>query len=324
MKKTFAPAWATLFVMLAWSTTAQAQADLSGVWQPRYHEDFPERIPGPELRDYLGLPINDAARQFADSWDPSRITLPEEQCRVHTSPYIFRGPLNLRIWEEKDPKTHQLIAIKMYSSTYEQTRTIWMDGRPHPGPNHPHTWMGFSTGRYIGDMLEVRTTHIKQGWHRRNGVAQSDLATMTDYFIVNGDVMTHITVTTDPVWLTEPLVKSQEFVRSPRELPAQTWIWVCYPVVEIATRAPGEVPHYMPGEHPFKDEFGRRHGLPEIAYRGGAETMYPEFQEKLREAMKRVPAPPPAGRGRGAAAPGGGRGRGAGPGAASVEGGAGR
>ena len=124
---------------------ADAQVELSGVWQPRYHEDLTERIPGPELRDYLGLPINDSARQFADSWDPSRITLPEEQCRVHVAPYILRGPLNLRIWTEKDPKTQDVIAIKMYSSTYEQTRTIWMDGRPHPGPNAPHTWMGFST-----------------------------------------------------------------------------------------------------------------------------------------------------------------------------------
>ena len=130
--------------------------------------------PRPELRDYLGLPINDAARQFADSWDPSRITLPEEQCRVHVSPYIYRGPLNLRIWEEKHPKTQDLIAIKHYISTYEQTRTIWMDGRPHPGPNAPHTWMGFSTGRYDGDMLVVETTHIKQGWIRRNGMPMSD------------------------------------------------------------------------------------------------------------------------------------------------------
>ena len=107
-------------------------------------------------------PISDSARQFADSWDPSRITLPEEQCRVHVSPYIFRGPLNLRIWEEKHPKTQDLVAIKMYSSTYEQTRTIWMDGRPHPGPNAPHTWMGFSTGRWDGDMFVVETTHLKQ------------------------------------------------------------------------------------------------------------------------------------------------------------------
>jgi hypothetical protein len=264
---------------------AYAQADFSGVWQPRYHEDFPERIPGPELKDYLGLPINDAARQFADSWDPSRITLPEEQCRVHTSPYIFRGPTNVRMWQEKHPTTHQLIAIKVYNSTYEQTRTIWMDGRPHPGPNAAHTWMGFSTGRYEGDMLVVRTTHIKQGWHRRNGLAQSDQTTLSDYFIRNGDVMTHIQVTTDPIYLTEPLVKSQEFNLSPRELPAGTWIWVCDPVVEIATQTPGDVPSYLPGEHPFEYEFDDRHNLPHVATRGGAETMYPEFQNTLKAAM---------------------------------------
>ena len=277
----------SFLALLAWIQAApvSAQSDFSGVWQPRYHEDQPERIPGPELKDYLGLPINDAARQFADSWDSSRITLPEEQCRVHTSPYIMRGPLNVRMWEEKHPTTHQLIAIKLYSSTYEQTRTIWMDGRPHPGPNAPHTWMGFSTGRYDGDMLVVNTSHIKQGWHRRNGIAQSDRTTLTDYFVRNGNVMTHIQVTTDPIWLAEPLVKSQEFVESERELPPGTWIWVCDPVVEIATQTPGDVPSYLPGEHPFEFEFGDRYQLPGIATRGGSETMYPEFQEKLKAAM---------------------------------------
>ena len=273
---------------------AQAGADFSGVWQPRYQEDQPERIPGPELRDYLGLPISDAARQFADSWDPGRIALPEEQCRVHVSPYIYRGPTNLRIWEEKHPKTQDLIAIKHYTSTYEQTRTIWMDGRPHPGPNAPHTWMGFSTGRYDGDMLVVETTHLKQGWIRRNGIPMSDRATATEYFVRFGDMFTRLLVLVDPVNLTEPLVKSEEFYRSARELPAGTWLWVCDPVVEIATREPGEVPAYLPDEHPFKDEFARRHQLPEIAVRGGAATMYPEFQEVLKKTPPPPPLPPPA------------------------------
>ena len=67
----------------------------------------------------------------------------------------------------------------------------------------------------------------------------------------------------DLVYLTEPLVKSTEFVRSPRELPAQTWLWVCDPVVEIATR-------------------------------GGAATMYPEFQDVVKQAPKPAPLPPPA------------------------------
>jgi hypothetical protein len=271
-----------------------AQADFSGVWQPLYHEDVPERLPGPELRDYLGLPINDSARQFADSWDPSRITLPEEQCRTHVSPYIYRGPTNLRIWEEKDPKTQQLIAIRHYISTYEQTRTIWMDGRPHPGPNAAHTWMGFSTGQYQGDMLVVETTHIKQGWVRRNGLPMSDRARLTEYFVRHGDLMTHTFVLVDPVYLSEPLVKSQDFARNPRELAPGTWIWVCEPVVEIADRPEGEVPAYMPGEHPFRNEFGERHNLPEIAVRGGAETMYPEFQEQVIEGRKKM-APPKAG-----------------------------
>jgi hypothetical protein len=284
---------ASAFLVVA-VKSAHAQADMSGVWQSRsaganYFEDQAERGPGPELGDYLGLPISDAARQFADSWDPSRITLPEEQCRVHVSPYIYRGPLNLRIWEEKDPKTQNLIAIKHYISTYEQTRTIWMDGRPHPGPNAPHTWMGFSTGHYEGDMLVIETTHLKQGWLRRNGLPMSDQAKMTEYLVRRDALLTHIFILTDPVYLTEPLIKSEEFWHAPRLLLERNWLWVCYPVVEIANRPAGEVPAYMPGEHPFKSEFAQRHGIPDAATRGGAETMYPEFQKVL----EKTPKPPP-------------------------------
>ncbi len=288
----------TLFAaVVAAATPSYAQADVSGTWQSRfgvvnvYPEDQTERGPGPELGDYLGLPISDAARQFADSWDPSRITLPEEQCRVHVSPYIYRGPLNLRMWEERDPKTQALIAIKHYISTYEQTRTIWMDGRPHPGPNEAHTWMGFSTGRYDGDMLVIETTHLKQGWLRRNGLPMSDQAKMTEYLVRRDDLLTHVFILVDPVYLTEPLIKSEEFMRAPREVPARNWLWVCYPVVEIAGRPAGEVPAYLPGEHPFKSEFARRHGIPEIATRGGAPTMYPEFQKVIEQAPKPLPLP---------------------------------
>src|SRR5436309_1643342 len=116
-----------LALTLAGGAPAFAQGDMTGTWAARYQEDFPERIPGPELGDFLGLPINASARQFAESWDPSRITLPKEQCRVHVSPYIYRGPLNLRIWEERDPDTQELVAIKHTISTYDQPRTIYMD-----------------------------------------------------------------------------------------------------------------------------------------------------------------------------------------------------
>ena len=84
--------------------------DLSGNWAPIVHEDQPERGPGPELGDYLGLPINAAARAKADAWDASLLTLPEWQCRPHPADYGTRGPSNMRIWKDVDRATQQVIA----------------------------------------------------------------------------------------------------------------------------------------------------------------------------------------------------------------------
>jgi hypothetical protein len=101
-----------LAVFLASAATASAQSPLAGNWNSLRFEDEQDRGPGPDLGDYSGLAINSAARLFADSWDASRLTLQEHQCRVHVSPYIYHGPLNLRIWVEKDPETQQIIAVK--------------------------------------------------------------------------------------------------------------------------------------------------------------------------------------------------------------------
>jgi glyoxylase-like metal-dependent hydrolase (beta-lactamase superfamily II) len=276
------------------AASADAQVDLSGNWNSVRHEDLPDRGPGVGLGDYSGLPINDAARLWAESWDASRLTLPEHQCRVHTVAYIYRGPLNLRIWEEKDPKTQEVIAIKHYISTYEQTRTIWMDGRPHPPEHAPHTWMGFSTGRWDGDRLIVETTHIKQGWHRRNGVPQSDRTTLTEHYIRHGNTFTHIAVIRDPVYLSEPLVKSQHFELNPRALPQRNWLWPCQSVVEVATREQGEVPHYLPGQNPYLASSRKEARLPEDGAAGGASTIYPEWAATRGRASAPAPAPPSA------------------------------
>ena len=81
---------------------AMAQRDLSGEWSARYHEDQEHRIPGPALGDYTGLPINDAARLKADSWDASILSLREHQAKPHPSTYSLRGPANIRVSKEVD------------------------------------------------------------------------------------------------------------------------------------------------------------------------------------------------------------------------------
>ncbi len=205
-----------------------------------------------------GLPITDAARLRAEAWDASLLSMPEHQCKPHPSTYGFRGVGVLRIWEDRDEDTQQLIKIHTHIAWQEQHREIWMDGRPHPPEYAAHTWQGFSTGSWEGDVLVVKTTHLKAGWMRRNGLPLSDRATMTDRFHRYGDVMTHVSIVEDPVYLTEPLVKTNGFLLQPNGTMTP---YPCEPVVEIV-RDPGFVPHYLPGQNPFLDEFGEQYHLP--------------------------------------------------------------
>ena len=262
---------------------AHAQSTLNGDWGGVFHEDQPERGPGPELGDYLGIPLNAAGRQYADSWDASRLTLPEHQCRAHVSPYIYRGPIQVRITEVIDPGTQQTIAIKHFLSTYAQERTIWLDGRPHPADEAPHTWMGFSTGEWQGTVLKVYTTHLKQGWHSRNGVPMSAKATMTEYFVRHGNILTQMSITEDPVYLTEPLVKTTNLQLNPNAGANQYQAWLfCQADDEVPGRDPAWVPHFLPGRNPYLTEFAEKHHLPVEPTRGGADTAYPEYVRTMK------------------------------------------
>jgi len=275
-----------LFLVLGVVGPARAQVSLVGDWSSRIHED-PTRT-DPPIGDFGGLPLTPQALAHADAWTESRLTLIERQCVPNGAAWAFRGPAQIRIWEEKDPTTQDVVAIKTFIATFSQTRTIWMDGRPHPGRYAPHTWQGFSTGTWRGSMLEVKTTHLKRFFHRRNGVPQSDQATTTEYFIRHGtNYLTHVVMVDDPVYLTEPLVESQNFVLVANVTPATYQAWtVCLPQEEIAGRPRGYVPHYLPGSNPFLKEYSTKYRLPFDAPRAGAEAMYPEYESTLRQMMR--------------------------------------
>ncbi len=262
-----------LLAMAISAPPAFAQMDPTGNWAPIMHEDQVERIPGPDPGDYAGLPITEAGRLRADSWSASLLTLPEHQCKPHPSTYGFRGVGNLRIRTIVDDKTEAITAYRTHIQWQEQERTIWMDGRPHPPEYAAHTWQGFSTGEWDGDVLKVRTTHLKAGWIRRNGLALTDRATMTDLFIVHGDIMTHISIVDDPVYLTEPVIKTNGFLRQTVD---EMQPYPCDYVIEVA-RPRGQVPHYLPGTNNPEKEYADAHHLPVEAVRGGAETALPEF-----------------------------------------------
>lgn len=264
------------------ATPAFAQMDFSGDWRALMHEDQAERIPGPELGEFFGIPINDAARWRAELWDASIQTLPEWQCRPHGADYITRGPSPPRIWKELDPVTRQITA---YHAEWLRSvdRPIYMDGRPHPSPNTAHTWGGFSTAEWIGDVLKITTTHLKEDYVRRNGVPRSDKATLTEFLIRNGDYLTWVTIVHDPVYLAEPFIRTTDLSL---RLNQQTPPYPCNVVTEV-DRPRGVVPHHFPGENPQLGEASRAYGIPIEATRGGPATMYPEYEETLETLMEK-------------------------------------
>jgi glyoxylase-like metal-dependent hydrolase (beta-lactamase superfamily II) len=264
-------AWA----LLVFASPAMAQISFVGEWTGRYHEDQPDRVPGEEPGDFSGLPINDAARMFGDSWDVARHSVLEHQCAPYTLPYMFFGPNQFRIWQENHPDTQELLALQMYLGTYQQRRTIWMDGRPHPPEYAPHTYMGFSTGEWNGDLLTITTTHIKAGYFRRGGMPASDRTTVVEHWIRHGNVLSQVTIATDPVYLTEPYIRSQEFVLMERG--NTNWLYNCEYAMEIPNDK-NQVPHYLPGQNPWDGEFEAKHAMPRDGVRGGAETLLPGWR----------------------------------------------
>jgi len=266
-----------LFALTA--IAAFAQADFSGSWAPLYHEDLPDRIPGPELGDYTGIPINDAARLRADSYDADRISVVSEyECRPHGADYSMRGLANMRVDTILDPATQRPIALHTRMWFQEMERTIWLDGRPHPSEYAPHTWQGFSTATWQDNMLNVYTTHLKESYLKRNGLPRSDRATFAEHWVRHGNYLTVATVITDPVFLTEPLVRTQTWILDPGQTTTRD---VCETAAEVPKQAPDYVPNHLPGTNPFLHEVADWYGLPYEAVRGGAETLYPEYRQKM-------------------------------------------
>jgi hypothetical protein len=281
--------WVGILLLLFASPDVSAQSDLSGVWSSKvspewFTEDHKERLAGPEIGDYLGLPINEAARRWALSWDPSRLSMQEHQCQAHTSAYIFNSPVSVRISEDRDVESHALVGIKIFSQMFEQSRTIWMDGRARPSKYAEHSWQGFSLGRWDGNVLTVKTTHLKQGWHRRNGVPSSDRTTFTEHLIRYGNYLTWVGIIDDPVFLSEPMVKSRDFVLS--RTGEISFSHHCENIVEVVDRSKYAVPHFLPGKNPYLMEHATRYGIPWEATMGGSETVYPEFAKKLDTGKK--------------------------------------
>jgi hypothetical protein len=262
-----------------WSQHALAQVDLAGQWQTLPRNQDGSGMTG----DAAGVPLSAEGKWRAQSWSPEDFDVAEWVCRPHSFDYGLEGGLSrMRVWSEVDRPTQKMISLNAHANQEEQETEIFMDGRPRPPQNAPHTWSGFSTGEWDGDVLVVTTTHVKEAYIRRSGLMRSDRTTVRTRWRRMGNYLQLTVIMYDPVYLAEPYIRSAlMFVNDPG-MPMDPY--PCEEATETAVER-GRVPHFLPGESPLpglNPKLTDRFGTPVEPRFGGPETMYPEYIAKMK------------------------------------------
>jgi hypothetical protein len=211
---------------------SQAPFDLTGYWVSEIVDEWRFRV-SPIKGDVLYMPINAAARQVANAWDPAKDEVEGNQCKAYGAVGLMQRPGRLHItWLDDN-------TLKVEADAGTQTR-IWHFG-PAPENPGPPSLQGYSVAKWQGPgfgggggrgfgrgpagppkngTLNIVTTSLIPGYLRKNGVPYSDKTVLTeDVNLVEGqqgDIYIALTAfVDDPVYLTGPFLRTYQFKKIP-------------------------------------------------------------------------------------------------------------
>ena len=188
----------TAAVLLSATLPAQrpARPDLSGYWGAgrafRAAEKDPRPLPpntvlltdagAPELAagTFGGLKVKPAALAAAMKWKPADEMTLAKACQPPSLVYTMQGPFPMEI----DQATELIVMRLEY---YDLFRVIYLDGRPHPPADAPHSKMGHSIGRWDGSTLVVDTTHVAASTITNNGLDHGENVHFVERFWLSAD-----------------------------------------------------------------------------------------------------------------------------------------
>lgn len=211
------------------SARGSAPDDLTGYWVSVVTEDWRWRMVTPPKGDYSSVPLNDAGRAVADTWDPARDEAAGEACRAYGAPAVMRIPGRVRIaWDDDntlrvDTEAGAQTRLFRFGSTAAQGEPTWQ-GHSAAAWEYAGGRMRRGAAAPPGGSLKVVTRGLRPGYLRRNGVPYSANAVVTEYFNrtneENGDSWLIVTtIVEDPQYLTARFVTSTHFKR----LDAAAW-----------------------------------------------------------------------------------------------------
>lgn len=200
-------------------TVAPAQTDFTGYWVAVVTEDWRWRMVTPPKGDYASIPLSIAGKRMADTWDLAKDEAAGEQCRSYGAPAIMRVPGRLHItWQDGN-------ALRIETDAGQQMRLLHFgDWKPSPGPA---TWQGETAahwelprgeGKPARGSIETRTTHLRPGYLRKNGVPYSADAVLSEYWDINTEpdgsqTLVVTTVVHDPAYLQHDWITALHFKR---------------------------------------------------------------------------------------------------------------
>jgi hypothetical protein len=207
-----------------------APFDPTGYWVSVITEAWRFRMIVPGPGDYDEIPLNVAAKQFADAWSAASYESSGQQCKAYGAPVLMWVPGRLHItWADAN-------TLQVDTDSGMQTRLLHFKPTAKDKAQPPSlqglsvaNWVvhgagGFGppppagTPRY--GYIKATTDHLVQGLLRKNGVPYSDKATMTEYWEQHAtpDGAHWLIVTTrvdDPVYLADPYFFSPTFRKEP-------------------------------------------------------------------------------------------------------------
>jgi hypothetical protein len=173
-----------------------ARPDLSGYWGPgraaRPDPALVQALPPNTvvlsdagatefpIGEFGGLRVKPEALKAALAWKPLDDMTISRACLPPSIIYAMQGPFPMEIYQGTE-----LIILKL--EYFDLVRIVFMDGRPHPGADAPHTKVGHSIGRWDGATLVVDTTHLSSSTITNNGLDHSDGVHVTERFWLSED-----------------------------------------------------------------------------------------------------------------------------------------
>ena len=234
--------------------------------------------PGPDIGDYLGLPINDARRMRGESWDASILTMEEHTCKPHPSTYGPRGVGNMRVTPTTTRRRSQVKDRHAHPVDGAAARDL--DGRPPASARLRCAHVAGILDRPMGGERAGGRDEPPEGRMDPSQRPGAQRSCADDRAVLPPRRSPHAHLDHRRPGLSDRAAREDQ--RLPADDARSIQPYPCQPAVEVE-RDPGDVPHHLPGQNPYLRSSRRSTTCRSMRRAAGRRPRCPSSQKMVRK-----------------------------------------